>query len=223
MGDGRSSARSSAAKGAGKKLRTVAPAEASVTTHRVRSAQRVRIIGGQWKRTLLPVSDAPGLRPTPDRVRETLFNWIGHLIPRIETVHGLDLFAGTGALGFELASRGAQRVTLIEANRRLVDQLTQTKRQLAAEQIEIVAGDALSLAARWMDASFDIIFIDPPFDSALLAPALAVATRLLSLDGLMYIESGVAIEPSTLTGELQVVRRGRAGRVHFHLLRRGSR
>ena len=118
------------------------------------------------------MADTPGLRPTPDRVRETLFNWIEHLVPALEDVRGLDLFAGTGALGFELASRGARHVTLIESNRQLVDQLSQTKRKLAADQIEIVAGDALAAAGRWPEASFEIIFIDPPFDSGLLAPAL---------------------------------------------------
>ena len=84
------------------------------------------------------------MRPTPDRVRETLFNWIEHLVPALAAVRGLDLFAGTGALGFELASRGARHVTLIENNRRLVEQLSQMKRKLAADQVEIVAGDALS-------------------------------------------------------------------------------
>lgn len=180
--------------------------------------QRVRIIGGQWKRTPLPVAGVAGLRPTPDRVRETLFNWIEHLVPDLDSVRGLDLFAGTGALGFELASRGARRVTLVESNRQLVDQLTQTRRKLAADQVDIVAADSIGAAARWPDSSFDVIFVDPPFGSALLTPALAAATRLVSQEGLVYVESEASIEQRVPT-RLQTVRSSRAGRVHFCLLR----
>ena len=185
------------------------------------AAHRVRIIGGRWKRTPLPVLASDGLRPTSDRVRETLFNWIEHLIPRLEGVHGIDLFAGTGALGFELASRGARRVLLIETSRPLIDQLTQTKRKLGAEQVEIIAGDALTTVRRWPDASFDVVFIDPPFDSQLLPPALASAARLVKpATGLIYVESGAPLAASLLeSNRLQVARSGRAGRVHFHLLR----
>ena len=181
---------------------------------------RVRIIGGHWKRTPLAVADIPALRPTPDRVRETLFNWIEHLLPALQDVRGLDLFAGTGALGFELASRGARHVTLIENNRQLVEQLSQTKRKLAASQIEIVAGDALSAAGHWPESSFEIIFIDPPFDSGLLAPALAAAARLIAPGGLIYAESGTALDEALLERDrLQIARKGRAGRVHSYLLR----
>ena len=223
-------------KGEGSARETIErPLKGSVTKHRDRVApaggrraardfagapNRVRIIGGLWKRTPLPVTDIAGLRPTPDRVRETLFNWIEHLVPALEAVRALDFFAGTGALGFEIASRGAQRVTLIENNRRLTDQLTQTKRKLAAEQVDIVAADALTTAARWPDASFEVIFIDPPFDAALLTPALATAARLITPDGLIYVESGAPIDESLLARHgLQIARVGRAGRVHFHLLR----
>ena len=184
-----------------------------------RAPNQVRIIGGLWKRTPLPVADLAGLRPTPDRVRETLFNWIEHLVPRLDAVRAVDLFAGTGALGFELASRGAQRVTLVESNRQAIEHLMQTKRKLAADQVDVVTGDALTIAARWPDASFDIIFIDPPFDSALLAPALAAAARLITAQGLIYVETGVALDQSTLGNRgLQVVRQARAASVHFHLL-----
>jgi len=184
-----------------------------------RAPNQVRIIGGLWKRTPLPVADLVGLRPTPDRVRETLFNWIEHLVPSLDAVRAVDLFAGTGALGFELASRGAQRVTLVESNRQAIEHLMQTKRKLAADQVDVVSGDALTIAARWPDASFDIIFIDPPFDSALLAPAIAAAARLITAEGLIYVESGAALDESTLGNHgLQVVRQARAASVHFHLL-----
>ena len=153
-------------------------------------------------------------------MRETLFNWIEHVVPALEAVRALDLFAGTGALGLELASRGALRVTLIENNRRVAEQLAQTKRKLAADQIDIVAADALSAAAQWSDASFEIVFVDPPFDSGLLTPALATAARLITSNGLIYVESGTAIDEALLQRyKLQVARAGRAGRVHFYLLR----
>jgi len=200
--------------------RTNLPRNAPSARHSAAAPQRVRIIGGRWKRTPLPVVDVVGLRPTPDRVRETLFSWIEHFVPDLSAARGVDLFAGTGALGFELASRGAARVTLIESNRQLVDQLTRTKHKLAADQIDIVAGDALAVAARWPDASFDVIFIDPPFDSGLLAPALTATARLITQDGLIYVEAGTPVEESLLSRHrLYRARSGQAGRVHFHLLR----
>ena len=201
------------------------PSKGSVTKRRISNVaphapNRIRIIGGQWKRTPLPVPNTPGLRPTPDRVRETLFNWIGHLMPALEDVRGLDFFAGTGALGFELASRGARHVTLIESNRQVIDQLSQTKRKLAADQIEIIAGDALAATGRWPEASFEIIFVDPPFDSGLLAPALAAAARLLAPSGLIYAESDAELDETLLERHrLQIARAGRAGRVRSYLLR----
>ena len=225
MAKGRSESESKGDKAARKSSETPGrPSIGSVTKRSLanttsRAKHRVRIIGGQWKRTPLPVADSPGLRPTPDRVRETLFNWIGHLVPALDSVRGLDFFAGTGALGFELASRGARHVTLIEVNRRLADQLSQTKRKLAADQVEIVSGDALAAAGRWPEASFEIIFIDPPFDSLLLMPALAAAARLITPGGLIYAESGAALDASILhRHRLQIARTARAGRVHCCLL-----
>src|SRR5262249_6660431 len=133
---------------------------------------RVRIVGGVWKRTPIAVADRAQLRPTPDRVRETLFNWLSFFRPDTTTLRGLDLFAGTGVLGFELASRGARSVLLVERDARLVERLVALKAKLDAKQIEIVAGDALSIAARLAPGSFDIVFLDPPFDAGLLRPAL---------------------------------------------------
>jgi 16S rRNA (guanine(966)-N(2))-methyltransferase RsmD len=185
-----------------------------------RAPQQVRIVGGRWKRTPLPVARVDGLRPTPDRVRETVFNWLAHLRPDLESVRGLDLFAGTGALGFELASRGAATVVLVESHPRALERLRTTQARLAATQVQIVAGDALAQAARWPAASFDLVFLDPPFASSLQAPALAAARRLLADGGLVYLETPQPLTPAAAdVAGLEIVRSGRAGRVAFHLLR----
>lgn len=184
---------------------------------------RVRIIGGAWKRTPIPVADARGLRPTPDRVRETLFNWIAHLRPDLTALRGLDLFAGTGALGFELASRGAAHVTLVERDPKLAARLRALRDRLGATQIEIVAGDALAVAAQLADSSFDFVFVDPPYDAGLLAPALDAVRRVLAPEGLAYAESDAPIDAAqAATHGYELVRADRASRVCFHLLRRKS-
>jgi 16S rRNA (guanine(966)-N(2))-methyltransferase RsmD len=182
---------------------------------------RVRIIGGQWRRTPLQVSDAAGLRPSPDRVRETVFNWLAHLIPDLSALSGLDLFAGTGALGFELASRGAARVTLVELNPALAGELQRTKDKLSADGVVIVRGDGLAYARSAPDRAFDVIFLDPPFDAGLLEPAVAAAARVVSDEGVIYAESEAPFDEKTAAASgLRIVRAGRAGHVHFHLLRR---
>jgi 16S rRNA (guanine(966)-N(2))-methyltransferase RsmD len=182
--------------------------------------QRVRIIGGAWKRTPLAVSDVPGLRPTPDRVRETLFNWLVHLRPDLASASAADLFAGTGALGFELASRGARAVTLVESDARALAALHATRTRLAAAQVQILAGDALALAAHWPAQSLDIVLLDPPFDSGLQAPALAAARRVVRADGLVYLEAPAPLAAAEARAQgFEIVRAGRAGRVAFHLLR----
>jgi 16S rRNA (guanine(966)-N(2))-methyltransferase RsmD len=180
----------------------------------------VRIVGGAWKRTPLTVPDVPGLRPTPDRVRETLFNWLLHLVVDPGRLRGLDLFAGTGALGFELASRGARSVVLVESHPRALELLHATRARLDARQVEIMPGDALTVAARLPASAFDIVFLDPPFDAALQAPALAAAHRLVAPGGLIYLEAPapLADEQARQAG-LEIVRQARAGRVAFHLLR----
>jgi 16S rRNA (guanine(966)-N(2))-methyltransferase RsmD len=208
--------------------RTSRPGAASVSKGPSRAGGRfvgapsqVRIIGGQWKRTPLAVVEAPGLRPSPDRVRETVFNWLAHLIPDPSTVSGLDLFAGTGALGFELASRGAARVTLVERNPALEAQLQRAKGRLGADAVTIVRGDALAFASSAREESFDVVFLDPPFDSELLGPALRAAARLVPAGGLVYAESGAPVdEVAVAASGLRIVRAGRAGHVHFHLLQR---
>jgi 16S rRNA (guanine966-N2)-methyltransferase len=184
-------------------------------------ARVVRIIGGAWKRTLLPVADTAGLRPTPDRVRETLFNWLAHRVNDFSTLRGLDLFAGSGALGFELASRGARMVTLIESDRQLVQALGRTREKLHANQVDIVHGDALSVAGRLAERSFDVVFVDPPYESGLLAAALAAAARLVTEGGWVYAEAPRLLGEADLAASgFVVVRSARAGRVHSHLLQR---
>lgn len=189
---------------------------------------QVRIIGGLWKRTPLPVLDAEGLRPTPDRVRETVFNWLNHLLDgQWSNVACLDLFAGTGALGFEAASRGAARVVMVEANTPAVRQLEATKEKLHAEQVSIVRGDAFSVAqsllVRGVDpaAGFQVIFLDPPYHQDWLAKTLPICAKLLVAGGLVYAESELPLDtearPDWLT-DWEVVRADKAGVVFYHLL-----
>jgi 16S rRNA (guanine966-N2)-methyltransferase len=188
---------------------------------RLRGAPRqVRIIGGPWKRTPLPVPDVAGLRPTPDRVRETLFNWLQHLRPDSSALRGLDLFAGTGALGFELASRGARSVLLVESNPRALESLRATRERLAASAVDVRPGDGLSVAAQLAPESYDVVFLDPPFDADLQSTALIAARRLLAGGGLVYLEAPAALTPEQAQqAGLEIVRSGRAGQVAFHLLR----
>ncbi len=185
----------------------------------VAAPRKVRIVGGQFKRTPLPVADLPGLRPTPDRVRETLFNWLAHRVPDWAAVRGLDLFAGTGALGLELASRGACAVTLVEREPQLVAQLQALCERLGTRAVQVLRGDALALAARLPVAGFDLVFVDPPFGARLHEPALRAVRPLLAPGGWIYVESDGALPVPLLDAlGLTVVRELRAGRVQAQLL-----
>ena len=180
----------------------------------------VRIIGGQWKRSKLAVADARGLRPTPDRVRETLFNWLGQ---DLSGWRCLDAFAGSGALGFEAASRGAADVVLLERDRRLAVRLNEAKLRLNAGQLRVEATDAMAWMARCPADTFELVFIDPPFDAPLVEPALALAGRLVVPQGYVYVEAGQALPNDLLASQgLTLHRQGRAGAVHFHLLQRAG-
>jgi 16S rRNA (guanine966-N2)-methyltransferase len=180
----------------------------------------VRIIGGQWKRSKLPVADAPGLRPTPDRVRETLFNWLGQDLTGWRC---LDAFAGSGALGFEAASRGAAEVVLVERDVRLARSLRETQARLQASGVRVEVADALAYMRRANADRFELAFIDPPFDAALFEPAVAAAARLVVPGGFVYLEADRAFDDAALAGlGLRVHRHARAGSVHFHLLQRGD-
>jgi 16S rRNA (guanine966-N2)-methyltransferase len=186
-----------------------------------KGAGEIRIIGGQWRRTRLAVAQRPGLRPTPDRVRETLFNWLGQDLTGWRC---LDAFAGTGALGWEAASRGAAVVTMVEQDATLVTQLNRIKERLDAQAVRVLRGDALSALRQGEGSAVDLVLLDPPFDAlALFAPALKSAAQVVSDSGWIYLEAPVVWAPDVLAALGLVVHRYlKAGAVHAHLLRRGS-
>lgn len=172
---------------------------------------RVRIIGGELRSRLIGFPDAEGLRPTPDRVRETLFNWLG------QTLHGrrcLDLFAGSGALGFEAASRGAQSVDMVERNRTVLRALQDNASKLGCSNVSVHGRDGLEFASQ--DAArYDVIFIDPPYQSDYLPRLLDILPQRLNESGVVYVESGAEIAVSP---PWRVIKSGRAGQVHYQLL-----
>lgn len=185
----------------------------------------MRIIGGDWKRTPLPVANVDGLRPTPDRVRETVFNWLEHLQSRRwDKLRCLDLLAGTGALGFEAASRGAAEVVMVESHPVALRHLSATCDKLGATQVKIRRGDALAQLAV-LPGPFDLVFLDPPYDLGLLPRLLPACVRLLAPAGLVYAESDqpfIVSEAEWLAG-WDVVRADKAGQVHYALLARNLR
>lgn len=152
----------------------------------------------------------PGLRPTPDRVRETLFNWLGQ---RLDGLRCLDLFAGSGALGFEAASRGAREVVMVEQDSHALAALRENRTRLAASQVELVAANGIA----WLAGErglFDVIFLDPPFQSDLLPAALAGAATRLAPEGRIYAEFGCRPDFEGWC----ILREDRAGQSHFCLL-----
>ena len=181
--------------------------------------REVRLIGGQWKRSKLPVADRPGLRPSPDRVRETLFNWLG---PDLSGWRCLDVFAGSGALGFEAASRGAAEVVLIERDVVLARSLVASQLRLKAASVRVETADALAWMARCAPARFELVLLDPPFDAGLLPRALSAAAPLVAGGGGLYVESPQPMTEADLPAGFALLRQGRAGTVHYHLLRRNS-
>jgi len=176
----------------------------------------VRIISGAWRRTRLPVPDKPGLRPTPDRVRETLFNWLGQDLTGWQCI---DAFAGTGALGLEAASRGAAHVLLVEQDAQLAAGLRATVQRLGAVNVYVQRGDGIALLAVQPPSSLDLVLLDPPFASDLAVPALAAATPALRPGGWLYLEAPCAWAESTWTAlGFALYRHLKAGAVHAHLL-----
>ena len=190
----------------------------------------IRIIGGAWKRTPLVVAAVPGLRPTPDRVRETLFNWLGQ---RLDGISCLDLFAGSGALGLEALSRGAREVLFVESDRRALRAIEQTLGRLGEDQVkgraELSSLDAFAALGRCarLARRYDLVFLDPPYSAGLLAPVWPLLGPVLADEALIYVESGTALADSDLAAiatqlgggrSLQLRKRDRAGQVHYHLL-----
>ncbi len=177
--------------------------------------QQVRIVAGQYRRTPLAVLDVEGLRPTPDRVRETLFNWLTHLWEQdFGSRRVLDLFAGTGALGLEAASRGAQAVTLVEWHHTAVAGLRATVDRLGAHHVSVIQNDALAYLGN-PGARFDLVLLDPPFGQGWLARLWSRLPAALAPGGLVYVEDDQPVVPPA---DFAVLRSARAGAVHYHVL-----
>ncbi len=171
----------------------------------------MRIIGGAHRGRKLAVADRPGLRPTPDRVRETLFNWLGQ---RLDGLACLDLFAGTGALGFEAASRGARRVVMVERDAGAFASLERAKAELGETAVELVRGDAHDYLLRTSEA-FDVVFLDPPFGQNALPAVLEALGPKIAAGARVYVEAAAAV-PATASWE--ELRAARAGQVSYQLL-----
>ena len=203
-----------AAVAAGKKPGSKGPKPAKANTG---GAGEVRIIGGQWRRTRLAVAQRPGLRPTPDRVRETLFNWLGQDLGGWRCI---DAFAGTGALGFEAASRGATQVRMVEQDAALAQQLERLGQQLKAEGVHVQRGDGVAALAQSAPGHWHVVFIDPPFAAeALFGPAMKAAAQAVAEDGFIYLEAPKAWTEDELAAlGLHLHRYLKAGAVYAHLL-----
>jgi 16S rRNA (guanine(966)-N(2))-methyltransferase RsmD len=175
---------------------------------------KVRIIGGHWRSRLITFPEQPDLRPTPDRIRETVFNWLGQDLSGLSC---LDLFAGSGALGFEAASRGAKQVVMVDADAKIYRALHENKEKLQAAQVELVMMNALN----FMDSDvrrFDVIFLDPPYRLELLPKLLPLLPSHLEKDGLVYTETKDTRIPDK---QWNVKRSAKAGAVYYQLLELG--
>lgn len=172
---------------------------------------KIRIIGGQWRSRMITFPDLPDLRPTPDRIRETLFNWLGQ---DLEGMRCLDLFAGSGALGFEAVSRGATHVVMVESSNVVYKALLGNKNKLKAAQIDLVKMDASVFLASDR-RQFDVIFLDPPYRSQLLPEILPWLPSHLTKSGRVYLETESAWMPGK---PWKIWRCGKAGKVNYQLM-----
>ncbi|MDP2171841.1 MAG: 16S rRNA (guanine(966)-N(2))-methyltransferase RsmD [Rhodocyclaceae bacterium] len=172
---------------------------------------RIRITCGAWRSRLIEVADVPGLRPTPDRVRETLFNWLGQDLTGWQC---LDLFAGSGILGFECASRGAESVVLVERDQGAFARLRQNAAVFACARLRLQRADALEFAAT-TNASFDLLLLDPPYRQGWLEKVVPLLPGLSKPGMRIYAEAERRIAS---LGDWQTVKQGRAGQVFYHLL-----
>lgn len=178
----------------------------------------LRIIGGHWRGRKFRFPDAPGLRPTPDRVRETLFNWLRQ---DLQGLICLDLYAGSGALGLEAASRGAARVVQVEQNPEVCTVLEQNRALFGANQAEIVRLDV----SRYLSGpatTFDIVFLDPPFHRGLIAPCCALLEKngWLAPDARIYLETEARWTLDELPENWRIIRSKKTGEVGYHLCER---
>lgn len=195
-----------------------------------KGANKLRIIGGVWRRHMLPIAPVEGLRPTPDRVRETLFNWLGQDCTGYEV---LDLFSGTGALGLEAASRGAARVDMVESNSAIARRLKANSAMLLEKWQPAwgqppalqVRNEQVEATLRGLHGKYDLIFLDPPFGSDLLKATLPHLKSLLKPAGLIYIEWGQALfedlpglASRMNVSDIDALRHLHAGQVHAHLV-----
>ena len=180
---------------------------------------KIRIIAGQWRGRKLIVLPKPGLRPTPDRVRETLFNWLADYLPGS---YCLDLFAGSGALGLESASRGAQSVLLVEKDRDIAQNLQRQLVTLAANQVKVICADALRFLKQTPPTTFNILFLDPPFGHHLLAPSCHLLEQLgwLQSTAFIYLEAEQHLATLPLPASWQIIRQQMAGQVISLLIKR---
>lgn len=171
----------------------------------------VRIGGGSWRSRLIKFSDSEGLRPTPDRVRQTLFNWLGQDLTGKTC---LDLFAGTAVLGFEALSRNAKSAVIIEKTPAVYKAILENKTTLKADNAQVLIMDALTFLAK-NQQTFDVIFLDPPYKQGWLEQVLPLLPAHLSAEGVVYAEAEYALQDSAIW---KVVKQSKAGNVYYHLL-----
>ena len=180
----------------------------------------MRIVSGQWRRSLIQVAVADGLRPTSERVRETVFDWLVHLFDSIDGLEVLDMFAGSGAMGFEAASRGATRVDWVDVNKAGILSIRAALKKLGGkEEHRAHAVDAFRFVES-AEKPYDLIVIDPPFKADWQQKAVMAAKRKLKPEGLLYVESPKELLPEEFVAQAELVRvrSGRAGAVSFELL-----
>ena len=180
---------------------------------------KVRIIGGEWRGRKLAVPEKQGLRPSPDRVRETLFNWLNWQVPASRC---LDLFAGTGALGVEAASRGAKQVILVEKDREIAEGLRQQLAPFASAKVQVIQADALQYLKKSPIEPFNIVFLDPPFQQNLLAPCCELLETMdwLAPNALIYLEAETELQALILPVNWKLIKQQRAGQVASYLVQR---
>lgn len=183
---------------------------------------QLRIIGGQWRGRKIQFEDLPTLRPTSDRVRETLFNWLAYFIPGSQC---LDAFAGSGALGFEALSRGAKKITMLDQNPKIIHRINESIEKLNCKQwVDLIQTDSIKWLKQQSEVSYDIIFLDPPYQSRLLLPScnLIKKNQMIKPNGYIYIETDKNFELSQLPKEWKLIKHKKASQVVYNLFKNTS-